>query len=45
MQPVGLPAIAWMPPYAEHVPAATTAQAWGASRSIQVQVGIGCPVA
>ena len=36
--------MAWMPPYAAQVPAATTAQALGASRSIQSQVVIGWPV-
>src|SRR5271170_3899364 len=44
MQPVGFPSIAWIPPYVAQVPAATTAQAFGTSRSIQSQVVIGCPV-
>ena len=44
MAPVGLPAIAWMPPYVAHVPTATTAVALGASRSSHSEVGIGCPV-
>jgi len=44
MQPVGFPSTAWIPPYVAHVPAATTAQALGASRSIHSQVLIGCPV-
>src|SRR2546425_1402174 len=43
MHPVGFPSIAWMPPYAAHVPAATTAQALGARRSIHSHVVIGCP--
>src|SRR5580692_375538 len=33
-----------MPPYVAHVPAATTAQAFGANWSIQSHVVIGCPV-
>src|SRR5580700_3057571 len=33
-----------MPPYVAQVPHATTANALGARRSIQVFVGIGCPV-
>src|SRR3984893_9397357 len=33
-----------MPPYVAHVPAATTAHAFGANRSIQSHVVIGCPV-
>jgi len=33
-----------MPPYAAQVPAARTAHAFGARRSIQSQVGIGWPV-
>src|SRR5690606_20072392 len=45
MHPVGLPAIAWMPPYVAHVPAATTAQARGASRSIHQFSVSGSPVA
>src|SRR5918911_468376 len=45
MQPVGLPAIAWMPPYVAHVPAATTAQAFGASWSIHQLTVSGSPVA
>src|SRR5215472_8257667 len=44
MHPVGFPSIAWIPPYAEQVPAAITAQARGASQSIHSQVGIGWPV-
>ena len=44
MQPVGLPSMAWIPPYVAQVPAAMTAQAWGASRSIHSQVVIGWPV-
>jgi len=44
MQPVELPSIAWIPPYAAHVPAATTAQALGARRSIHSQVVMGWPV-
>src|SRR5690606_4695758 len=44
MHPVGLPAIAWMPPYAAQVPIATTAHALGASRSIHWLTVIGCPV-
>ena len=36
--------MAWIPPYAAHVPAATTANAFGASRSIQVLRVIGWPV-
>ena len=44
MHPVGLPAIAWMPPYVAHVPAATTAQARGASRSIHQFSVSGSPV-
>ena len=44
MQQVGLPAIAWMPPYVAHVPIATTAHACGASRSIHSHVVIGSPV-
>src|SRR3954470_5852898 len=45
MQPVGLPAIAWMPPYVAHVPIATTPQAFGASWSIHQLSVSGCPVA
>ena len=44
MAPVGLLRIAGMPPYAAHVPIASTAAALGVSRSIQLQVRIGCPV-
>jgi hypothetical protein len=36
--------MAWMPPKAEQVPAATMAHACGASRSIHSHVVIGCPV-
>ena len=45
MQPVGLPAIAWMPPYVAQVPIATTPQALGASRSIHQLMVSGSPVA
>src|SRR3954462_2663933 len=45
MQPVGLPAIAWMPPYVAHVPIATTPHAFGASWSIHQLSVSGCPVA
>src|SRR3954451_12074192 len=45
MAPVGLPAIAWMPPYVAHVPIATTPQALGASRSIHQFRVSGSPVA
>src|SRR5215469_443427 len=45
MQSVGLPAMAWIPPYVAQVPVATTAHACGASRSIHSQVVIGWPVA
>src|SRR3954471_14819282 len=45
MQPVGLPAIAWMPPYVAHVPIATTPHALGASWSIHQLSVSGCPVA
>jgi hypothetical protein len=44
MHPVGLPAIAWIPPYAAQVPIATTAHALGASRSIHWLTVIGWPV-
>src|ERR671921_2656328 len=44
MAPVGLPAIAWMPPYVAHVPIATTPQARGASRSIHQFRVSGSPV-
>ncbi len=44
MAPVGLPAIAWMPPYVAHVPAAKIAQALGESRSIQPLKVIGWSV-
>src|SRR6266403_728909 len=44
MQSVGFPSIAWIPPYVAQVPAATTAHALGASRSIHSHVVIGCPV-
>src|SRR5271166_5402686 len=44
MHSVGFPSIAWMPPYVAQVPAATTAQALGASRSIHSHVVIGWPV-
>src|SRR5918911_401391 len=45
MQPVGLPAIAWMPPYVAQVPIATTPQAFGASWSIHQLSVSGSPVA
>ena len=45
MAPVGLPAMAWMPPYVAQVPTATTAVAFGVSRSSHSLVVIGCPVA
>src|SRR3954451_16534897 len=45
MAPVGLPAIAWMPPYVAHVPMATTPQAFGASWSIHQFRVSGSPVA
>src|ERR671932_1516438 len=45
MHPVGLPAIAWMPPYVAHVPAATTPQAPGARWSIHQFSVSGSPVA
>src|SRR5919202_1798202 len=45
MQPVGLPAIAWMPPYVAHVPTATTPHAFGASRSSHQLSVSGSPVA
>src|ERR671932_2678046 len=45
MHPVGLPAIAWMPPYVAHVPAATTPQAPGARWSIHQLSVSGLPVA
>lgn len=44
MQPVGLPAMAWMPPKVAQVPAATTAQALGASWSIHQFSVCGSPV-
>lgn len=44
MQPVGLPDIAWMPPKVAQVPAATTAQALGASWSIHQLRVCGSPV-
>src|SRR3954467_9510616 len=44
MAPVGLPAIAWMPPYVAQVPIATTPQARGASRSIHQFRVSGSPV-
>src|SRR6185436_7986507 len=44
MAPVGLPAIAWMPPYVAHVPTASTAHALGARRSSHSFVVIGWPV-
>ena len=44
MAPVGLPCMAWMPPYVAHVPAATIAVALGASRSSHSLVVIGWPV-
>ena len=44
MQPVGLPAMAWMPPYVAQVPAATTAHAFGASQSIHWLTVMGSPV-
>src|SRR3954462_14957207 len=43
--PVGLPAMAWIPPYVAQVPAATMAVALGASRSSHSLGVIGCPVA
>src|SRR5262249_10297497 len=43
MQPVTLFSMAWTPPYAAHVPAATTPHALGARRSIQSHVRIGWP--
>src|SRR3954464_12552581 len=45
MQPVGLPAIAWMPPYVAHVPIATTPHAFGARRSSHQFSVSGSPVA
>src|SRR5919202_876506 len=45
MHPVGLPAIAWMPPYVAHVPIATTPHAFGASWSIHQFSVSGWPVA
>src|SRR3954451_7708203 len=45
MQPVGLPAIAWMPPYVAHVPIATTPHAFGASWSSHQFSVSGSPVA
>src|SRR5919197_5520642 len=45
MQPVGLPAIAWMPPYVAQVPAATTPHAPGARWSIHQFSVSGSPVA
>src|SRR3954466_5864286 len=45
MAPVGLPAIAWMPPYVAHVPIATTPHARGASWSIHQLSVSGSPVA
>src|SRR5919206_2912865 len=45
MQPVGLPAMAWMPPYVAHVPAATTPHAPGARWSIHQFSVSGSPVA
>ena len=44
MAPVGLPCIAWMPPYVAQVPTATTAVAFGVSRSSHSLVVIGWPV-
>ena len=38
--PVGLPAIAWIPPYVAQVPAATIAVAFGANRSSHLLVVI-----
>src|SRR3954449_8602388 len=45
MAPVGLPAIAWMPPYVAQVPIATPPQARGGSRSIHQFRVSGSPVA
>src|ERR1700754_635711 len=45
MAPVGLPAIAWIPPEVAQVPTATIAVALGASRSSHSLVVIGWPVA
>src|SRR3954453_22765202 len=45
MQPVGVPAIAWMPPYVAHVPIATTPHAFGARRSSHQFSVSGSPVA
>src|SRR3954452_6760659 len=44
MAPVGLPAMAWMPPYVAQVPTATTAVALGVSRSSHSLVVIGWSV-
>src|ERR1051326_7167237 len=44
MQPVGLPDMAWMPPYVAQVPAPITASALGARRSIHSAVVMGWPV-
>src|SRR5215211_1682320 len=44
MHPVGLPAIAWIPPYVAQVPTATTAHAFGANWSIHQLRVRGCPV-
>src|SRR5919107_5659455 len=44
MHPVGLPAIAWIPPQVAQVPAATTAHALGASWSIHQLRVRGSPV-
>ena len=41
MAPVGLPDIAWIPPYVAQVPTATMAVALGASRSSHSEVCIG----
>ncbi|MBV8711410.1 MAG: hypothetical protein JOY56_06505, partial [Solirubrobacterales bacterium] len=45
MQPVGLLAMAWMPPYVAQVPTATTPHAFGANRSSHQFSVSGCPVA
>ena len=44
MQPVGLPAMAWMPPYVAQVPIATTPHAFGARWSIHQLSVSGSPV-
>src|SRR5215211_555030 len=44
MHPVGLPAIAWIPPYVAQVPTATTAHAFGANWSIHQLRVRGWPV-